>query len=44
VWPAALCAAVAGALAERRSWPLDDDLTIPVVSAGVLYALGPILS
>jgi dolichol kinase len=43
-WPAALCAAVAGALAERRSWPLDDNLTIPVVSAGVLHALGPVLS
>lgn len=43
-WPAALFAALAGALAERRSWPLDDNLTIPVVSAGVLYALGPMLS
>lgn len=38
-WPAALAAAAAAALAERRSWPLDDNLTIPVVSATVVQAI-----
>ena len=37
-WPAALAAAAAGAIAERRSWPLDDNLTIPVVCAAVIQA------
>ncbi len=32
-------AAVAG-LAERRSWPLDDNLTVPVVCAALLTLLG----
>jgi dolichol kinase len=31
-WPAALVAALLAALAERRSWPLDDNFTIPVVT------------
>jgi dolichol kinase len=30
-WPAALLAAAAAALAERRSWPLDDNLAVPLV-------------
>lgn len=38
-WPAALVAAAAAALAERRSWPLDDNLAIPVVSAAVIQAI-----
>jgi dolichol kinase len=38
-WPAALTAAAAAALAERRSWPLDDNLAIPVVSATVVQAI-----
>jgi dolichol kinase len=36
----ALAAAAVVAIAERRSWPLDDNLTIPVTCAGVLTALG----
>ena len=38
-WPAALAAAGAAALAERRSWPLDDNLAIPVVCAAVIQAV-----
>lgn len=34
--PVAAAAAVVCALAERLSWPLDDNLTIPVVGAAVL--------
>lgn len=37
-WPAALAAAAAAALAERRSWPLDDNLAVPVVCAAVIQA------
>jgi dolichol kinase len=37
-WPAALAAAVAAALAERRSWPLDDNLAVPLVCAAVIQA------
>ena len=37
-WPAALAAAAAAAIAERRSWPLDDNHTIPVVCAAVIHA------
>jgi len=33
--PVAACAA----LAERRSWPLDDNLTVPVVSAFAILAM-----
>jgi dolichol kinase len=39
-WPAALAAAAAAALAERRSWPLDDNLAIPIASAAVIQAMG----
>lgn len=42
-WPAALVAAGLVTLAERRSWPLDDNLAIPVVCAGAIAALGQIL-
>jgi dolichol kinase len=38
-WPAALAAAAASAIAERRSWPLDDNLTVPVVCAGMIQAI-----
>ncbi len=37
-WPAALAAAGAAALAERRSWPLDDNLAIPVVCGALIQA------
>jgi dolichol kinase len=39
-WPAVLVAALAASVAERRSWPLDDNLTIPIVCAGVLHGIG----
>lgn len=42
-WPIALLASVVATLAERGSWPLDDNLTIPVVSAGAVAALGLLL-
>ena len=42
-WPAVLVAALAAALAERRSWPLDDNLTVPVVCAGALFGMGFLL-
>lgn len=38
--PAALAAAVLAALAERRSWPLDDNLAVPLVTAAALTLLG----
>jgi dolichol kinase len=37
-WPAALAAAAAATIAERRSWPLDDNFTVPVVCAAVIQA------
>ncbi|GMV06602.1 MAG: hypothetical protein AMXMBFR53_28780 [Gemmatimonadota bacterium] len=36
-------AAVGGAFAERRSWPLDDNLTVPVVGAGLVTLLEALL-
>lgn len=42
-WPAVLVAAIASALAERRSWPLDDNFTVPVVCAGALFGVGLLL-
>lgn len=36
----ALGVALAAALAERWSWPLDDNVTVPVVSALLLVLLG----
>lgn len=38
--PVALVAAVVVTIAERRSWPLDDNLLIPLACAGVLAAAG----
>ncbi len=38
-WPAALAAAAVCAIAERRSWPLDDNLTVPVVCAAMIQAI-----
>ena len=42
-WPLAVLVSVLTTLVERRSWPLDDNFTIPVVSAGTLVGLGMIL-
>jgi dolichol kinase len=36
----ALSVAVVAGLVERRSWPLDDNLTVPVVCAALLTWLG----
>jgi dolichol kinase len=38
--PGALVAAAVATIAERRSWPLDDNLMIPLACAGVLAAAG----
>jgi dolichol kinase len=37
--PAALPAALIAALAERLSWPLDDNFTIPIACAAALTSL-----
>jgi dolichol kinase len=42
-WPAVLVAALASAFAERTSWPLDDNFTVPVVCAGALFGVGLLL-
>jgi dolichol kinase len=42
-WPAALAAATLAALAERRSWPLDDNFTVPVVTGITLWGVGALL-
>lgn len=39
-WWIALAVAVPVTLLERRSWPLDDNLTVPVASAALLVVLG----
>lgn len=39
----AASAALVGTLAERLSWPLDDNLAIPVAVAGTLAAMGVLL-
>lgn len=41
--PVAVPAAVAAALAERRSWPLDDNLAVPLATGAVLTLLGMVL-
>lgn len=41
--PLALITAAVVTLAERRSWPLDDNLTIPVACAAALTGLGFVL-
>jgi dolichol kinase len=38
-WPAGLVAGAAAALAERRAWPLDDNLVVPVVCAAVIQSM-----
>lgn len=38
-WPAALAVAPVLAFLERRSWPLDDNLTVPLAGAAALTAL-----
>lgn len=42
-WPAAILATVVATVAERRSWPLDDNFTVPVVTGLVLYATTSLL-
>jgi dolichol kinase len=37
-WPAALAAAAAATLAERKSWPLDDNLGVPLTCGVTLLA------
>lgn len=39
----AIPTAVAAAFAERRSWPLDDNLAVPLVTAGMLTLLQAVL-
>lgn len=39
----AVAVAAATALAERLSWPLDDNATIPVVGAGVITLMGSVV-
>ncbi|MGD2047526.1 MAG: hypothetical protein PVJ80_09805 [Gemmatimonadota bacterium] len=41
VW-VALPTALVACLAERRSWPLDDNFTIPLVCAGMITGIGMI--
>ena len=41
-WWRALPVAVIATLAERRSWPLDDNLTIPLVCAGSIALVAAI--
>jgi dolichol kinase len=36
--PVALLAAALSAVAERRSWPLDDNLGVPLACGGTLLA------
>jgi dolichol kinase len=38
-WPTALVAAALAGIAERRSWPLDDNFTIPVVTGLALFGV-----
>ena len=42
-WPVAVLVSILTTLVERCSWPLDDNFTIPVVSAGALVGLAMIL-
>ena len=42
-WPAAVPAAIVAAVAERRSWPIDDNFTIPVVTSIALYGMSLVL-
>jgi len=38
-WAAAVVAGVAAALAERRSWPIDDNLAVPLVCGAAIQAV-----
>jgi len=38
-WPVAMAAALVATVLERRSWPLDDNLTLPVATALVIRLL-----
>jgi diacylglycerol kinase (CTP) len=38
-WPVALATALATSAVETLPWPVDDNLSVPLVSAGVLYLL-----
>ena len=38
-WAPAMVAGVAAALAERRSWPLDDNLSVPLVCGAAIQLL-----
>jgi len=38
-WPVAISAALVAMVLERRSWPLDDNLTLPVTTALVIRFL-----
>lgn len=38
-WSVALVAALLGALLERRSWPLDDNLALPVGTALIVHLM-----
>jgi dolichol kinase len=42
-WPVAVAAALLATISERRSWPLDDNFAVPVVTALVLYWGGLLL-
>lgn len=42
-WPAALAAGLLAALAERRSWPLDDNFSVPVVTGLTLFGVATLL-
>lgn len=42
-WPVALLASILTTLVERRSWPLDDNFTIPIVCIGAVVGFGMIL-
>lgn len=42
-WQAAVPAAVLAAIAERRSWPLDDNFTVPLVTGVALYGVALLL-
>ena len=39
-WWIAVAVALPVTLLERRSWPLDDNLTVPVASAALVGVLG----
>ena len=42
-WPVAAAAALFATVAERRSWPLDDNFAIPVVTGLTVWGVGALL-